>query len=96
MSKIKLPKANIDIKAEQVRLVDGKGEMIGIISLKEALYTARSSNLDLVEISPKIDIPKDDKSRLIMLSIYVPIEYINDNMFAFAGISNFDSFIQAL
>ena len=35
----------------------------------------------LVEISPKIDIAKDDKSRLVMLSTYVPIEYINDNMF---------------
>lgn len=57
MSKLKLPKANLDIKAEQVRLVNGKGEMIGIISLKEALYTARSANLDLVEISPNANPP---------------------------------------
>ena len=35
-----------------VRLVDENGEMLGVLSVKDALERARQSGLDLVEISP--------------------------------------------
>lgn len=40
------------ITAKTVRLVDHKGEMIGVVSIKQALETARNLNLDLVEVAP--------------------------------------------
>ena len=52
MSKSKLPKANRAISAQNVRLVDSDGEMIGVVTLEEAVARARSASLDLVEISP--------------------------------------------
>lgn len=44
-------KINKDIKAKEVRLIDENGEMIGVISLPEALKKAEESNLDLVEVN---------------------------------------------
>ena len=35
-----------------MRLVDENGEMVGVVSLREALSRASSVNLDLVEVSP--------------------------------------------
>ncbi|MBQ6224431.1 MAG: hypothetical protein IJJ58_04615, partial [Campylobacter sp.] len=46
-----LLRKNEHIRAQQVRLVDTDGKMIGIVSLQEALYHARQKELDLVEIS---------------------------------------------
>ncbi|MDO4896442.1 MAG: translation initiation factor IF-3 [Moraxella sp.] len=43
---------NEDIRAKEVRLVRADGEQLGVVSLKQALETARESNLDLVEIVP--------------------------------------------
>lgn len=40
-----------------MRLIDADGEQVGIVPLAEALATARSANLDLVEISPNASPP---------------------------------------
>lgn len=52
-----LLRKNEHIRAQQVRLVDTDGKMIGIVSLQEALYHARQKELDLVEISPTAQPP---------------------------------------
>ena len=46
------PRANNQIRAEQVRLIDHNGEMIGVVSSREALAKAQDVGLDLVEVSP--------------------------------------------
>jgi translation initiation factor IF-3 len=57
ISNKKLPKANKEIKSDKVRLVGQDGEMIGVLSLLEALNYANKEKLDLVEISPQINPP---------------------------------------
>lgn len=44
---------NTDIRVREVRLVDADGSQAGVIPIETALDMARSSNLDLVEVSPK-------------------------------------------
>jgi len=44
--------ANEDIRAKEVRVIGPSGDMIGILSLSEALQAAENEDLDLVEISP--------------------------------------------
>ena len=41
----------------QVRLVDERGEMVGVVSRNEALDMAADAGLDLVEIAPNADPP---------------------------------------
>jgi translation initiation factor IF-3 len=43
--------------ATQVRLVDERGEMVGVVSRNEALDMAADAGLDLVEIAPNADPP---------------------------------------
>jgi translation initiation factor IF-3 len=43
---------NEEIRVPQVRLIDAAGEMIGVMSAREALIRAFDAGLDLVEISP--------------------------------------------
>jgi translation initiation factor IF-3 len=43
---------NERIRVPEVRLIDEKGEQVGIIPTPEALERARESDLDLVEVSP--------------------------------------------
>ncbi|HOT97193.1 MAG TPA: translation initiation factor IF-3 [bacterium] len=50
--KKKLTRVNELIDAPSVRLVDEKGEQVGIVSRNEALRRAESAGLDLVEVSP--------------------------------------------
>ncbi|MEY3197168.1 MAG: Translation initiation factor [Pseudomonadota bacterium] len=60
MSKSKkdnFPKANRDIRAREVRLVGADGEMIGVVSIEEAMRKASEAGLDLVEISPQAEPP---------------------------------------
>ncbi|GGE53408.1 translation initiation factor IF-3 [Niveispirillum cyanobacteriorum] len=40
-----------------MRLVDAEGEMVGVVSLRDALYAAEEAGLDLVEVSPNADPP---------------------------------------
>ncbi len=43
---------NDEIRVPQVRLIDQNGEMIGVVSQREALIRAYDAGLDLLEISP--------------------------------------------
>ena len=43
---------NEDIRVPQVRLIDEAGEMIGVMSAREALLRAYDAGMDLLEISP--------------------------------------------
>ena len=45
------------IEADQVRVVNADGEMVGVISKEEGLKIAFEAGLDLVEISPNADPP---------------------------------------
>ncbi|MDB1135652.1 translation initiation factor IF-3 [Candidatus Anaplasma sp. TIGMIC] len=44
------PRINDAITASHVRLVDAEGNMVGVVSLEEALAAATSAGLDLVEV----------------------------------------------
>lgn len=46
------PKINKRIESSEVRLVGETGDMVGVVSLDEALDRARNVGLDLVEVSP--------------------------------------------
>ncbi|GAB4149247.1 MAG: translation initiation factor IF-3 [Patescibacteria group bacterium] len=46
-------KVNREIKAPELRLIDQEGEMIGVMSLSEALAYAQEHEMDLIEINPK-------------------------------------------
>jgi len=46
------PRINDEIRVPQVRLIDQNGEMLGVMSAREALIRAYDLGLDLVEISP--------------------------------------------
>ncbi len=48
---------NNQIRAEKVRLIDEKGEQIGIIETKNALDMARARNLDLIQVTDKTEPP---------------------------------------
>jgi len=51
------PRANDQIMAETVRLVDQNGEMIGVLPLRDAQSRADAAGLDLVEVSPNAEPP---------------------------------------
>jgi len=51
------PRVNTEIDARSIRLVDADGEMVGVVSLREALDMAAEVGLDLVEVSPNADPP---------------------------------------
>ena len=46
------PRINRQIHADSVRLIADNGDMIGVVSIREALRSAEEAGLDLVEISP--------------------------------------------
>jgi translation initiation factor IF-3 len=48
---------NDQIKVPKVRLIDGKGKNIGVVSLREAQDMAYEADLDLVEVAPTADPP---------------------------------------
>jgi translation initiation factor IF-3 len=48
---------NSQIRSEKVRLVGADGEMIGVVTIREALSAAEEAGLDLVEISPNAEPP---------------------------------------
>lgn len=45
-------KTNSDITAPQVRLINEKGEMLGVMATQKALQEAANAGLDLIEVSP--------------------------------------------
>lgn len=48
---------NGDIRAREVRVISPTGEMLGVMSLQDALRRAEDEDLDLVEISPNAEPP---------------------------------------
>ena len=48
---------NYEINVPQVRLVGPDGEMIGVVTAREAMSRAEETGFDLVEISPNADPP---------------------------------------
>ena len=51
------PRLNREITARTVRLVGANGDMIGIVSLRDAFDAAADAELDLVEIAPQAEPP---------------------------------------
>ncbi|HUN39016.1 MAG TPA: translation initiation factor IF-3 [Acetobacteraceae bacterium] len=51
------PRVNEEIRSPQVRLIDDKGEMAGVMSAREAQQRAYAVGLDLLEISPNAEPP---------------------------------------
>ena len=51
------PRINEEIGVMRVRLVDERGNMVGVVGRAEALQMAANAGLDLVEISPNADPP---------------------------------------
>jgi len=43
---------NNQIRAKELRVLDGENKNLGVLSIKEALELAQNQNLDLIEISP--------------------------------------------
>jgi translation initiation factor IF-3 len=46
-------RVNNRIRAREVRVIGGEGGQLGVMTIQQALQTAREAGLDLVEISPK-------------------------------------------
>ncbi len=51
------PRVNEEIRVPQVRLIDQDGEMVGVMSAREAVQRAFAVGMDLLEISPNADPP---------------------------------------
>lgn len=51
------PRINTQIRVDKVRLIGAGGEMVGVVSVREALAAASEAGLDLIEISPNADPP---------------------------------------
>ena len=51
------PRANKRINSLEVQVISSKGQNLGILSTKEALYLAEQEGLDLIEIAPKANPP---------------------------------------
>jgi len=56
-TKPKGPRANNRINSLEVQVISSKGQNLGILSTKEALYQAEQEGLDLIEISPNAKPP---------------------------------------
>jgi len=54
---LKRPLINNQIRAPQVRLIDETGKQIGIVLLEEALRISRERNLDLIQVTEKVEPP---------------------------------------
>ena len=57
MSRPDEPRVNREITTQSIRLVDQNGNMVGVVSIAEALIMAEKAGLDLVEISPTASPP---------------------------------------
>ena len=53
----KKPLVNNQIRTPQVRLIDETGKQLGIMSVEEALQMARERNLDLIQVTEKVEPP---------------------------------------
>jgi translation initiation factor IF-3 len=48
---------NNQIRAEKVRVIDEEGKQLGIFSFQEALRMAKERNLDLIQVTEKVEPP---------------------------------------
>lgn len=48
---------NNGIRAKQVRVINESGQNLGVLNLEEALRIARERNLDLIQVTEKLDVP---------------------------------------
>jgi translation initiation factor IF-3 len=48
---------NRRIRAKEVRLINADGSQVGVVPLRQALETAETSGLDLVEVAPHVSPP---------------------------------------
>ena len=53
----KLFRANLNIRALELSIIDENGENLGIMSTADALKLAEEAGLDLVEVNPKAEPP---------------------------------------
>jgi translation initiation factor IF-3 len=51
------PRINDQIESPSIRLIDQRGEMVGVVSLHQGLQMAYEAGLDLVEVSPNASPP---------------------------------------
>src|SRR3954452_2465549 len=51
------PRVNDEINVPRVRLVDAKGNMVGVVPRNDAIEMADQAGLDLVEVAPGADPP---------------------------------------
>jgi len=51
------PRINNQIRADKVRVIDEAGEMVGVMTVREAVVAAEEAGLDLIEISPNAEPP---------------------------------------
>lgn len=51
------PRINEQIRSPSIRLINEKGQMVGVVTVPEALRLAEAAGLDLVEISPQAEPP---------------------------------------
>ncbi|MFH1575486.1 MAG: translation initiation factor IF-3 [Candidatus Nealsonbacteria bacterium] len=49
--------ANTQIRAKEVRIIDETGQQLGVMPLEQALRTAYERNLDLIQVTEKVDPP---------------------------------------
>ncbi len=54
---LKKPLVNNQIRAREVRLIEENGKQAGVVSLEEALRIARERNLDLIQVTEKVEPP---------------------------------------
>lgn len=50
-------RVNQKIRAREVRVIDGDGKQLGVISISQALATAQQQGMDLVEVAPNATPP---------------------------------------
>ena len=50
-------RVNEEIRCREVRVISENGDLLGVMSPKEAMEIAMEHNLDLVEISPNAVLP---------------------------------------
>lgn len=50
-------KINEQIKAKEVRVIDGQGQMMGVMSVADGIKKAQEVDLDLIEVSPNANPP---------------------------------------
>lgn len=51
------PRINHEIRNANIRLIDARGNMVGVVSSREGIRAAEEAGLDLVEISPNAEPP---------------------------------------